>query len=58
MFYQHLYFFVETSFRVKYTIRVTKLKNVLFHNKRQLKKGYFEQEIDLPKVLSQRKSPF
>jgi hypothetical protein len=58
MFQHYLYFFVYISFKVKYTSRVTKLKNDLFYNKRQIKKGYFAKEIDPPKVLFQRKSPF
>jgi hypothetical protein len=58
MFYQYLYFFGKTNFKIRRTSRVTKLKNALFHNKIHLKKGYFVKEIDLPEVLSQRKSPF
>jgi hypothetical protein len=58
MFHQYLYFFAKASFTVKHTSSVTKLKNALFHNKIHLKKGYFVKAIDLPEVLSQRKSPF
>jgi hypothetical protein len=58
MIYQNLHFFVEASFKVNPTSRVSKLKNELFHNKRQLKKGYFAKGIDLSEVLSQRKRPF
>jgi hypothetical protein len=58
MIYQNLYFFVEPSFKVNHTSRVTKLKNALFYNDRQIKKGYFAKNIDLSEVLSQRKRPF
>jgi hypothetical protein len=58
MFYQYLYFFVYSRSKVQNVSRVTKLTNALFHNKIHLKKGYFVKEIDLPEVLSQRKSPF
>jgi hypothetical protein len=58
LIYQNLYFFDYCILKEWYIYKVTSLKNALFHNKMQLKKGYFVKEIDPLEVFSQRKRPF